>query len=86
MDRHIDVIRVFDINGRLRSLQDLQTDVIMAAIEKGMSKRQIAHRLGIGSSTLYRLIHERGLAEQLIRQPEKRSVIPGLGDFSALFS
>lgn len=57
-------VEIFDEEGELRSLQDIEGDLIKLALDhyKGRMS-EIARRLGIGRSTLYRKVAELGLEE-----------------------
>ena len=63
-------IRVVNESGEMRSLEDVEADMIRLAISRydgHMSK--VARKLGIGRSTLYRKVRELGLeAQRLIRR------------------
>ncbi|GGY38228.1 sigma-54-dependent transcriptional regulator [Parvularcula lutaonensis] len=55
-------IEVFDHDGHLRSLQNIERDLIAAAIEMYRGQMsEVARRLGIGRSTLYRKVQEQGI-------------------------
>lgn len=55
-------ITAYEFDGHLRRLSDIEADVIERAIEKYDSHMsEIARRLGIGRSTLYRKVRELGL-------------------------
>ncbi len=57
-----DPVHLFDREGNLRTLVDIETDVIRLAIETYDGRMsEIARRLGMGRSTLYRKIREYGL-------------------------
>ena len=57
-----DGIAVFDPDGHLRSLQQIERDLIAAAIEMYRGQMsEVARRLGIGRSTLYRKVQEQGI-------------------------
>jgi DNA-binding NtrC family response regulator len=59
-------IRVLDERGHLRTLEDIERDLIQHAIEVYAGHMsEIARRLGIGRSTLYRKVREQGLEGQL---------------------
>ncbi|MEE2848452.1 MAG: sigma-54 dependent transcriptional regulator [Pseudomonadota bacterium] len=59
-------IRILDERGHLRTLEDIERDLIQHAIEVYAGHMsEIARRLGIGRSTLYRKVRERGLEGQL---------------------
>ncbi|MEM9809947.1 MAG: sigma-54 dependent transcriptional regulator [Pseudomonadota bacterium] len=57
-----DLIELLDREGHLRSLQNIERDLIAAAIDmyKGQMS-EVARRLGIGRSTLYRKVQEQGI-------------------------
>ena len=55
-------IRILDDRGHLRTLEDIERDLIQHAIEVYAGHMsEIARRLGIGRSTLYRKVREQGL-------------------------
>ena len=55
-------LSVYDREGHLRSLYDIERDLIAHAIEKYNGQMsEVARRLGIGRSTLYRKVQEQGL-------------------------
>ncbi|NRA28708.1 MAG: sigma-54-dependent Fis family transcriptional regulator [Parvularculaceae bacterium] len=55
-------IEVYDNHGHLRSLQQIERDLIAAAIEMYRGQMsEVARRLGIGRSTLYRKVQEQGI-------------------------
>jgi len=55
-------IRILDAGGHLRTLEDIERDLIQHAIEVYAGHMsEIARRLGIGRSTLYRKVREQGL-------------------------
>ncbi|MEL7487097.1 MAG: sigma-54 dependent transcriptional regulator [Pseudomonadota bacterium] len=55
-------VSVFDREGHLRSLQDIERDLITLAIETYDGRMsEVARRLGMGRSTLYRKIRDHGL-------------------------
>lgn len=57
-----DPIHLYDREGHLRSLVDIETDIIRLAIETYDGRMsEIARRLGMGRSTLYRKIREYNL-------------------------
>jgi len=59
-------IRILDDRGHLRTLDEIERDLIQHAIEVYAGHMsEIARRLGIGRSTLYRKVREQGLEEQL---------------------
>ncbi|KAK0351228.1 hypothetical protein LTR94_025812 [Friedmanniomyces endolithicus] len=59
-------IRILDDRGHLRTLDDIERDLIQHAIEVYAGHMsEIARRLGIGRSTLYRKVREQGLEGHL---------------------
>lgn len=55
-------VAVFDREGHLRTLEDIECDLITLAIETYEGKMsEVARRLGMGRSTLYRKIRDHGL-------------------------
>lgn len=59
-------VRIIDARGHLRTLEEIERDLIQHAIEVYSGHMsEIARRLGIGRSTLYRKVREQGLEEQL---------------------
>jgi DNA-binding NtrC family response regulator len=55
-------IRILDERGHLRTLEDIERDLIQHAIDVYAGHMsEIARRLGIGRSTLYRKVREQGL-------------------------
>ena len=55
-------VRVLDERGHLRTLEDIERDLIQLAIEiYAGHMSEVARRLGIGRSTLYRKVREQGL-------------------------
>lgn len=59
-------IRILDERGHLRTLEDIEHDLIQHAIAVYAGHMsEIARRLGIGRSTLYRKVREQGLEGQL---------------------
>jgi DNA-binding NtrC family response regulator len=59
-------IRILDERGHLRTLEEIERDLIQHAIEVYAGHMsEIARRLGIGRSTLYRKVREQGLEECL---------------------
>lgn len=59
-------IRILDERGHLRTLEDIERDLIQHAIEVYAGHMsEIARRLGIGRSTLYRKVREQGLEDAL---------------------
>ncbi|MFY8163488.1 MAG: helix-turn-helix domain-containing protein, partial [Brevundimonas sp.] len=54
--------RILDERGHLRTLEEIERDLIQHAIEVYAGHMsEIARRLGIGRSTLYRKVREQGL-------------------------
>ena len=59
-------VRVLDARGHLRTLEDIERDLIQLAIEiYAGHMSEVARRLGIGRSTLYRKVREQGLEGSL---------------------
>jgi DNA-binding NtrC family response regulator len=59
-------VRILDERGHLRTLEEIERDLIQHAIEVYAGHMsEIARRLGIGRSTLYRKVREQGLEEQI---------------------
>jgi DNA-binding NtrC family response regulator len=59
-------VRVLDERGHLRTLEEIERDLIHHAIEVYAGHMtEIARRLGIGRSTLYRKVREQGLEEAI---------------------
>ncbi|HUZ13296.1 MAG TPA: sigma-54 dependent transcriptional regulator [Caulobacteraceae bacterium] len=57
-------VRILDERGHLRTLEDIERDLIQLAIEiYAGHMSEVARRLGIGRSTLYRKVREQGLEE-----------------------
>jgi len=55
-------VRILDERGHLRTLEDIERDLIQLAIEiYAGHMSEVARRLGIGRSTLYRKVREQGL-------------------------
>jgi DNA-binding NtrC family response regulator len=55
-------VRILDDKGHLRTLEDIERDLIQLAIEiYAGHMTEVAKRLGIGRSTLYRKVREQGL-------------------------
>jgi DNA-binding NtrC family response regulator len=55
-------VRILDGRGHLRTLEDIERDLIQLAIEiYAGHMSEVARRLGIGRSTLYRKVREQGL-------------------------
>jgi len=61
-------VRFLDRDGHLRSLEEIERDLIEFAIENyGGHMSEIARRLGIGRSTLYRKVREHGVDVENVR-------------------
>jgi DNA-binding NtrC family response regulator len=59
-------VRILDDKGHLRTLEAVERDLIQHAIEVYAGHMsEVARRLGIGRSTLYRKVREQGLEEHL---------------------
>ena len=59
-------VRILDGRGHLRTLEDIERDLIQLAIEiYAGHMSEVARRLGIGRSTLYRKVREQGLDGEL---------------------
>jgi len=59
-------IRILDDRGHLRTLEEIERDLIQLAIEiYSGHMSEVARRLGIGRSTLYRKVREQGLDTML---------------------
>ncbi|HEX7759975.1 MAG TPA: sigma-54 dependent transcriptional regulator [Caulobacteraceae bacterium] len=59
-------VRILDGRGHLRTLEEIERDLIQLAIEiYAGHMSEVARRLGIGRSTLYRKVREQGLEEHL---------------------
>ncbi|WP_269715839.1 sigma-54-dependent transcriptional regulator [Caulobacter sp. NIBR2454] len=57
-------VRILDGRGHLRTLEEIERDLIQHAIEVYAGHMsEVARRLGIGRSTLYRKVREQGLEE-----------------------
>ena len=55
-------VKILDERGHLRTLEDIERDLIQLAIEiYSGHMSEVARRLGIGRSTLYRKVREQGL-------------------------
>jgi DNA-binding NtrC family response regulator len=55
-------VRILDEKGHLRTLEEIERDLIQLAIEiYAGHMSEVARRLGIGRSTLYRKVREQGL-------------------------
>jgi DNA-binding NtrC family response regulator len=61
-------VRILDHKGHLRTLEEIERDLIQLAIEiYSGHMTEVARRLGIGRSTLYRKVREQGL-EELVKE------------------
>lgn len=61
-------VRILDEAGHLRTLEEIERDLIQLAIETYAGHMtEVARRLGIGRSTLYRKVREQGL-EGMVRE------------------
>ena len=59
-------VKVLDDRGHLRKLEDIERDLIQLAIEiYAGHMSEVARRLGIGRSTLYRKVREQGLEDAI---------------------
>ena len=59
-------VRILDGRGHLRTLEEIERDLIQLAIEiYAGHMSEVARRLGIGRSTLYRKVREQGLEDVL---------------------
>ena len=57
-----ETVRIFDREGNLRTLEEIERDLIQLAIETYEGRMsEVARRLGMGRSTLYRKIRDHGL-------------------------
>jgi DNA-binding NtrC family response regulator len=64
--QHDSPVRITDERGHVRTLEEIERDLIQHAIEVYSGHMsEIARRLGIGRSTLYRKVREQGLEEQV---------------------
>jgi DNA-binding NtrC family response regulator len=64
-------VRILDARGHLRTLEEIERDLIQLAIEiYAGHMSEVARRLGIGRSTLYRKVREQGL-EDVIKGSEE---------------
>ena len=61
-------VRILDERGHLRKLEDIERDLIVHAIEVYAGHMsEVARRLGIGRSTLYRKVREQGLEDVIAK-------------------
>jgi DNA-binding NtrC family response regulator len=59
-------VQILDERGHLRTLEEIERDLIQLAIEiYAGHMSEVARRLGIGRSTLYRKVREQGLEDQV---------------------
>ena len=59
-------VRILDARGHLRTLEEIERDLIQHAIEVYAGHMsEVARRLGIGRSTLYRKVREQGLEDAI---------------------
>jgi DNA-binding NtrC family response regulator len=59
-------VRILDGRGHLRTLEEIERDLIQLAIEiYAGHMSEVARRLGIGRSTLYRKVRENGLEDMV---------------------
>ncbi|HKR87158.1 MAG TPA: helix-turn-helix domain-containing protein, partial [Phenylobacterium sp.] len=59
-------VRILDGRGHLRTLEEIERDLIQLAIEVYAGHMsEVARRLGIGRSTLYRKVREQGLEDMV---------------------
>jgi len=66
-------VRIVDERGHLRTLEEIERDLIQHAIEVYAGHMsEVARRLGIGRSTLYRKVRENGL-EGLVKGGEEEA-------------
>ena len=64
-------VRILDDRGHLRTLEEIERDLIQLAIEiYAGHMTEVARRLGIGRSTLYRKVREQGLDVGLVGMEE----------------
>ncbi|MFC3079043.1 sigma-54-dependent transcriptional regulator [Phenylobacterium terrae] len=64
-------VRILDERGHLRTLEEIERDLIQLAIEiYAGHMSEVARRLGIGRSTLYRKVREQGL-EDVVKGAEE---------------
>lgn len=62
-------VAVFDAEGHLRQLEQIERDLIELAIDHYAGHMsEVARRLGIGRSTLYRKLREYGLEEKVVAE------------------
>jgi DNA-binding NtrC family response regulator len=67
-------VRILDERGHLRTLEEIERDLIQLAIEiYAGHMSEVARRLGIGRSTLYRKVREQGLDDVIKGGPDDAS-------------
>ena len=67
-DSNDPAVNILDPDGHLRTLEDIERDLIQFAIENYSGHMsEIARRLGIGRSTLYRKVREHGMDVENVR-------------------
>jgi DNA-binding NtrC family response regulator len=67
-------VRILDARGHLRTLEEIERDLIQLAIEiYAGHMSEVARRLGIGRSTLYRKVREQGLEEMIKGGAEEKA-------------
>ena len=70
-------VRILDARGHLRTLEEIERDLIQLAIEVYAGHMsEVARRLGIGRSTLYRKVREQGL-EPLLKGGAAEAEVAG---------
>ena len=63
-----------DISGHMRKLEELESEMIRLAISRyDGHMSEVARRLGIGRSTLYRKLKELGLEEDVEGDEDRRA-------------
>jgi DNA-binding NtrC family response regulator len=66
------MVSVFDAQGRIRPMHDMEKDILTAAIATGLHLTTVASRLEISRSTLYRLMGQYGLdRDQILAEAEE---------------
>lgn len=69
LNGHAAPVAIMDANGHLRALEDIERDLIQFAIETYTGRMaEVARRLGIGRSTLYRKVREHDLEVDSARE------------------
>ncbi len=70
-------VRILDERGHLRTLEEIERDLIQLAIEiYAGHMSEVARRLGIGRSTLYRKVREQGLEDVVKGGPDEADMEP----------